>query len=664
MSAQVLYTELPGANFYRHLELHAGSRSTLDLVLSNIKDPLRGTLFQLASIDKPSTYDALSYRWSEVDPRHPVSIEIDGVPLSIGSDLHVALLQFRSTNLPRLLWIDQICINQADEEEKIHQIRIMGDIYSKAQTVLIWLGDSSDQSDVAMEFFPIFVDKVRQDDERSRLQQSCQPPSDVIEWGGTLATHLGKLFLRPWFGRVWTLQEAALGQKAEFWCGQKSFPFQTLETFERGCYGDRYGHWASALALIGSGSRRSDPENPDRSLIAHIHVVSTLRDGSGISSARILNTLRKLDCSEHQDRIYSVLRFLDSRLVKEIVEKRMPSPAELYHLVAMHGIQRGELEYLGAAGLSQHRMSYPTNDDDSSRPRLSLPSWVPDWTYTIRTHSYWVLNSDCQRKRGRPLYTAGRFRSAEFSWSFSDDPPTLYGSGVVIDEVNECTAPFHVPRLPKVQEDQRTKATTVLTAVRDLQSYIASCTELATKCTTRYGSSNVERACRHSLVGSMMPDGSGTSMTGVIVRASDEAVDSLFEGFQTQVSVVEEMEWFTRRVESGPPFSQDDYDRMVRSTAAAKSLGSFSKKNTLMQAMAEACKGRRFFITGGKRYMGVAPDITRPGDRICIIPGYCAPFVIRPKRKHYQLIGECYIAGVMDGELMEEDISIETIVFE
>ena len=261
-------------------------------------------------------------------------------------------------------------------------------------------------------------------------------------------------------------------------------------------------------------------------------------------------------------------------------------------------------------------------------------------------------------------YTTGRSRSAEFSWSFSDDPPTLYGSGVVIDEVNECTAPFHVPRLPKVHEDQRTKATTVLTAVRDLQSYIASCTELATKCTTRYGSSNVERACRHSLVGSMMPDGSGTSMTGVIVRASDEAVDSLFEDFQMQASVVEEMEWFTRRVESGPPFSQDDYGRMVRSTAAAKSLGSFSKKNTLIQAMAEACKGRRFFITSEKRYMGVAPDITRPGDRICIIPGHCAPFVIRPKRKHYQLIGECYIAGIMDGELMEGDISIETIVFE
>ena len=599
-----------------------------------------------------------------MDPSHPVSIEIDGVPLSIGPDLHVALLQFRSTNFPRLLWIDQICINQADKEEKIHQLRIMGDIYSKAQTVLIWLGDSSDQSDVAMEFFPIFVDKVRQDDERSRLQQSCQPPSDVIEWGGALATVLGKLFLHPWFGRVWTLQEAALGQKAELWCGQKSFPFQILETFERGCDGDRYGHWASALALIGSGSRRSDPENPARSLIAHIHVVSTLRDGSGISSARILNTLRKLDCSYHQDRIYSVLRFLDSSLVREIVQKRKPSPAELYHLVAKHGIQRGELEYLGAAGLSQHRMTYPTNDDDSSRPRLLLPSWVPDWTYTIRTHSYWVLNSDCQRKRGRPLYTTGRFPSAEFSWSFSDDPPTLYGSGVVIDEVNECTAPYHVPRLPKIHEDQRTRATTVLTAVRDLQSYIASCTELATKCTTRYGSSNVERACRHSLVGSMMPAGSGTTMTGVNVRASDEAVDSLFEGFQTQALVVEEMDWLTRRVESGKPFSQDDCDRMVRAAAAAKSLGSFSKKNNLMQAMAEACKGRRFFITGEKRYMGVAPDITRPRDRICIIPGCCAPFVIRPKGKHYQLIGECYIAGIMNGEPMEEDISIETIVFE
>ena len=236
---------------------------------------------------------------------------------------------------------------------------------------------------------------------------------------------------------------------------------------------------------------------------------------------------------------------------------------------------------------------------------------------------------------------------------------------MIIDEVSECAAPFHVPRLPEDLKDSQTNLTTVLGIHKYFQSYIASCTELATKCMSYYGSPDVERACWNSLVGSMMPDGSGTTTTGVLVRASDEAVNSLFEDFQTQASVIEEIEWFRQGTESGTSFTDDDNDRLRRSTAVAQSTGYFSKKNNLQQAMAEACKGRLFFITGRTCYMGVAPDITRPGDKICIIPGCCAPFVIRPKGNRYQLIGECYVAEVMDGEVMEkEDISIETIVFE
>ena len=81
-----------------------------------------------------------------------------------------------------------------------------------------------------------------------------------------------------------------------------------------------------------------------------------------------------------------------------------------------------------------------------------------------------------------------------------------------------------------------------------------------------------------------------------------------------------------------------------------------------MYAMESAYEKRRFFIDEVSHCMGVVPDIAQEGDKICVIPGCCAPFVIRPKGKRYQLIGECYVAGAMDGEVMESMLhSLEEI---
>ena len=218
-----------------------------------------------------------------------------------------------------------------------------------------------------------------------------------------------KWWLTPWnflrFGRVWTLQEAALGQEAEFWCGQKSFPFELVEEFAAGCDNDIHGHWGKLLDMIESGSGSKDPEHPNRPLIAHMHTVNILKRELRDSSAHILNTLRSLDCSGHEDRVYSVLRFLDPPLGDHLTKFGTLGATELFHGVAAYGIEHGEMEYFCAAGRSQQRKTFSYQNYDQSRPRFSLPSWVADWTFVVRTHSYWVLNADCLRKRKKQLYS-------------------------------------------------------------------------------------------------------------------------------------------------------------------------------------------------------------------------------------------------------------------
>jgi hypothetical protein len=65
-------------------------------------------------------------------------------------NFHAALLRLRDPVLPRILWIDAICINSGDNE-KSQQIQIMARIYGVASRVLVWLGEAADDSDEAIE---------------------------------------------------------------------------------------------------------------------------------------------------------------------------------------------------------------------------------------------------------------------------------------------------------------------------------------------------------------------------------------------------------------------------------------------------------------------------------------------------------------------------------
>ena len=68
-------------------------------------------------------------------------------------------------------------------------------------------------------------------------------------------------------------------------------------------------------------------------------------------------------------------------------------------------------------------------------------------------------------------------------------------------------------------------------------------------------------------------------------------------------------------------------------------------------AMKSACKNRRLGVTE-KRYLGLYPRGANVGDQVCVFIGVCVPFVIRKLggRNEYQLVGECYVHDIMDGQ--------------
>jgi hypothetical protein len=96
------------------------------------------------SLDDSPLYEALSYMWGEPDELR-FQIRINGKLVNIRQNLWHALKAFRSKHVAleyrRKLWIDALCINQDNIEERNHQVGLMGTIYRRARAVLIWLGD-------------------------------------------------------------------------------------------------------------------------------------------------------------------------------------------------------------------------------------------------------------------------------------------------------------------------------------------------------------------------------------------------------------------------------------------------------------------------------------------------------------------------------------------
>ncbi|KAJ5714153.1 heterokaryon incompatibility protein-domain-containing protein [Penicillium malachiteum] len=131
-------------------------------------------------------YEALSYCWQS--NIRSETVILNECSLSITKNLHTALSYLRDRQLERILWIDAICINQDDSDEKCKQIPLMRMIYAQAGQVIVWLGDVTDNGDQALS-------KIQHLAEASCVQMVSNIAEDYYS--------CLKLLQRDWFHRIW-----------------------------------------------------------------------------------------------------------------------------------------------------------------------------------------------------------------------------------------------------------------------------------------------------------------------------------------------------------------------------------------------------------------------------------------------------------------------------
>jgi Heterokaryon incompatibility protein (HET) len=173
------------------------------------------------SLARPPSYFALSYCWG--DQSRQSEICVNSEVISVTRNLVSALLQMRDSGFTSL-WVDAICINQEDREERSAQVTRMSAIYKEASAVVVWLGPASDGSDKVMKMLHGL-------EEGKQLPMLYYQPSNVTQKRSQLTTwaELDDFFARSYWSRLWIVQEIAAASRVILVCGGHVVEWERME---------------------------------------------------------------------------------------------------------------------------------------------------------------------------------------------------------------------------------------------------------------------------------------------------------------------------------------------------------------------------------------------------------------------------------------------------
>jgi hypothetical protein len=158
--------------------------------------------FDLRDTINYSGYSALSYRWGDDEPIYPVIL--NGKVLHVRRNLWDFLMLARDNGWTKRLWVDALCINQQDISERDSQVSMMGEIYSRACNVLVWLGPLTPDENRALLEMDLYLDTINRYDKLGWRHDLWSRFSDRARVG------VRSLLRNPYWSRKWIVQELTL----------------------------------------------------------------------------------------------------------------------------------------------------------------------------------------------------------------------------------------------------------------------------------------------------------------------------------------------------------------------------------------------------------------------------------------------------------------------
>ncbi|KAH9909287.1 HET-domain-containing protein [Xylariomycetidae sp. FL2044] len=270
----------------------------------------------------PPAYEALSYTWGGPAETGSPHVTLNGVALPILENLDAVLrrLRPRGRGESRILWIDALCIDQSSLAERAAQVKLMRDVYDTAARVLLWLGEPAPGSELGL--VRLALDQLASRAAGARYHEAVELGVLGREAGAgsslrssfSLSQHrlrmerekdeIRELLCRPWWSRVWIVQEAVVARTLRVLCGEWEFEWERLaDAREEDVVSKQYGFTRILHPELASFADNSFDD------LAGMRARWARKDteAGGNNLYRLLYDLRRLACTDPRDRIFAFL---------------------------------------------------------------------------------------------------------------------------------------------------------------------------------------------------------------------------------------------------------------------------------------------------------------------------------------------------------------------
>lgn len=596
-------------------------------------DPLRATLETVSVQDDPK-YKAISYCWG--DPVFPHVLQLPQGQLYITESLYGALKRFRSETVPMRLWADAVCIDQNTLQEKNHQVAIMDQIYEKAEIVLVWLGEAEEDDCVALYTLASLADlpvsRVGRHIDKTLLPALFMYGLDVntprelkckqcASMFASTAERRSKSMLsfwrKPWFSRLWTIQEYFLAGAGTFVFGQH---YVTVEQIDAA---------ANAWTEVENVVTKSE-EILELKMDAHEKRWAWISDKlkptsrTGFPLGDLLDFMmetRDSICSLVHDRIFAIRTLIDI----QDMEMFMPD----YGLPISVLWERLAASVLVSPSLWDKRDSGDTTESPFVVLALAgvqkrfaakyTPSWVPDFA---------ALTEECRIK-----YVNHKQTSCELSAggedqthiTVKDAPATLWIRGIFLGPIDSLClgSQFRPPIYDSAVHELRENYWSEIQ--RKIFPWYLRCLEF---CTNHMKDSGLDEESMGLL---LMQQSHHTRLEG---SPSYDEFAVAFESWSRDPTSLKTHE----RVDQEKMFYNLEYHLEWRNLPA------------------ENLDRTRILASMLNGYVGWVPEASEPGDLVTLFQGSPFPFILRKRGDgYYSVIGDAFIPGTMHGELWPAD---------
>ena len=619
-----IYTSLP----IGHIRLLGLSSSSQNDTGTDLEGSVLSYRLATFPIEDCPSYEAISYCWGiEAASELCWLNDRDGTNgvLQITPHLKSGLRNAFDVLKSQWLWVDAICITQSDEVEKAEQVAQMGQLFANAKRVIIWLGDDYEDSERVMRTMPLLssqavleVLSAQNCIDFEALSKMGVPPVEDVLW-----ISLFDLLHRPWFERLWIVQEAVLAREAVFLCGTQTTSWNEMREI---CAAMRDG---DLIRELGVRSALWRAERPKFRTFRALDVIESVDDIKMLRPKRpwvaalvLLAMIRKQKSNEPLDYVYGILGLLPDSCRARVFVDYSDTSRKFY------GRTYAQLFQALLEGVGDAALMFLNN--------IEWPRGAPSWCPELRSRTQPGYSSFRITDIGAGCNPSQNGFQTPNICSFRSEADTMISvRGCIADTVVKVVSLVRPGKLwswPLQYNDE---------------DIVNTCVSLH-QCAFAAKQLKIPRAAL------------ARTLTGQTTRSKSEEERYANALDQTRRA-------FSSLSELARPLKSSDLEPLLSDPSVL----------VYTKLLWSHWNGRSFFTTSGGR-IGLGLRTMKPGDSICIFFGAPKPYMMRrtPTRKDsqsnvlpegqmtYKLIAECFVDGIMNGELFENiDFEMEATTF-